>query len=149
MEVGAGPHSACRIGARSCARIVMRRLASRRASSPDYHRIMADAIEDQGGVEPTFGLDEMLHALRRDLVAANEALDDGVPILNVGGVEVEVAFSLERTSEKSGGVNFKIFGVGVEGGGKGATGRTYANRVKLTLTPSGAFGVAGTREAGS
>ena len=103
-----------------------------------------DEISEVG--EPTFGLDEMLRALRRDLRAANENVGDDTPLLNVGDVEVEVAFTLERTTEKAGGVNFKIFGVGVEGGGKGTSGRTYANRVTLKLTPARVFGVAGGRE---
>jgi hypothetical protein len=120
-------------------------LPSKQSEYPCGVTIQNDS--DGSNAEPTFGLDEMLQALRRDLVAANKTLADGTPILNVGEVEIEVAFTLERSTEKGGGVNFKVFGVGVEAGGKGATGRSYTNRVKITLTPPRPYGVAGGQES--
>ena len=32
--------------------------------------------------------------------------------------EVEVAFTIERSREKGGGLNLKVFGIGAEGSGK-------------------------------
>lgn len=54
-------------------------------------------------------------------------------------------FTIERSREKGGGLNLKVFGVGAEGSGKGTSGRADVQRVTLKLHPHGELGVAGGR----
>ena len=54
--------------------------------------------------------------------------------------EVEVAFTIERSREKGGGLNLKVFGIGAEGSGKGTSGRADVQRVTLKLHPHGELG---------
>ena len=90
-----------------------------------------------------FDLAEVLGALHADLLEA-EANVKGEARLFVAEAEVEITFTVERSREKGGGLNLKVFGVGGEGSAKGTSGRADLQRVTLKLQPHGEkLGVAG------
>ena len=90
--------------------------------------------------EATFGLDEVLGALSADLRSAQRiaAANDGVGLV-VGSAEVEIAFTVEHSRGGGGGVNLKVFGVGIDGKGEKSTSEEAVHRIKLTLQPGAAM----------
>jgi hypothetical protein len=98
------------------------------------------AAADEG---PGLGLDQVLAALRRDLVAArDEAQGEGYG-LGVSEVEVELSVEVSRSVEgkASGGVKWFVLSGDVSGGG--SRDRSQAHRIKLTLRPQGGGEVTG------
>jgi len=85
--------------------------------------------------DSTFGLDQVLKALRRDLKSAQKAAEGDPLGLFVQQAEVELAFTVERSKSAGGGINLKVFGVGADAGGKRGTTSETVHRIKLTLSP--------------
>lgn len=113
---------------------------------------MADGVgSDDGGAAdegPGLGLDQVLAALRRDLVAArDEAHGEGYG-LAVSEVEVELSVEVSRSVEgkASGGVKWFVLSGDVSGGG--SRDRSQAHRIKLTLRPQGGGEPTGAQIAG-
>lgn len=95
----------------------------------------------------TFSLVDVLGVLHDDLIKAEENVQ-GDARLFVKEVEVELTFTIEKSAEAGGGLNFKVFGVGLDGSAKGTSGRTAGHRILLRLKPHGDLGpaVVGPRE---
>lgn len=93
--------------------------------------------------EATFGLDDVLKALSADLKKAHtDAVASGPFGLYFSEAEVELQFTVAQTRDKAGnlGINFKVFGVGLDAGGSvdvGASSETV-HRIELTLVPGSA-----------
>jgi hypothetical protein len=85
--------------------------------------------------EPEFGLDKVLEALGHDLVKAQVAAEKGGFGLVVGDAEVEISFTVEKAREGGGGVNLKVFGVGVGGGATLNSSQASVHRITLKLHP--------------
>jgi hypothetical protein len=104
---------------------------------------MAQAT-DQSVSGPTnetesFGLDEVLAALSRDLMKAEENASEGEAFgLYVGSAVVELQFTVQRTRTKGGGgaISFKVFGVGadVDARANSASSEETIHKITLTLT---------------
>ncbi|WP_281858997.1 trypco2 family protein [Litoreibacter halocynthiae] len=91
------------------------------------------------------GLADLLTTLRTELEAAEAQLnvDEVKPRLFLDATEIEVAFSLKRTSEAKGGLKISVLGLGVEGSAAETDQNDQTHRVKITLKPDGAkIGVA-------
>jgi hypothetical protein len=92
--------------------------------------------QDAGPDESTFGLDQVLNALGRDLKRAqNRAAQDVGFGLFVRQVEVELAFTVGRAKGKRGGINLKVLGVGFEAGANGDSTSETVHRIQLALAP--------------
>lgn len=98
-----------------------------------------------GGADEGLGLDEVLAALRHDLVTARGANDDAEGGYGLGVTEVEVELSVEvgRSVSGEGSVGAKWFVVSGSASGQVSRERTRAHRIRLTLrpVPPGAGGV--------
>ncbi|HSK59389.1 MAG TPA: trypco2 family protein [Actinomycetospora sp.] len=95
-------------------------------------------MTDQGDVpvseDEGLGLDEVLLALRRDLVAARGRGDGGYG-LGVREVEIELAVEVRRSREAQGSVGAKWFVLSGDVSGRGERERTDTHRITLTLGP--------------
>jgi hypothetical protein len=95
-------------------------------------------VTDQGEVpvseDAGLGLDEVLLALRRDLVAARGRGDGGYG-LGVREVEIELAVEVRRSREAQGSVGAKWFVLSGDVSGRGERERTDTHRITLTLGP--------------
>lgn len=80
------------------------------------------------------GLDEVLLALRRDLVAARGRRGEGYG-LGVREVEIELAVEVRRRREAGGSVGAKWFVLSGDVSGRGERQRTDTHRIRLTLGP--------------
>lgn len=80
------------------------------------------------------GLDEVLLALRRDLVAARGRRGEGYG-LGVREVEIELAVEVRRSREAQGSVGAKWFVLSGDVSGRGERERTDTHRIRLTLGP--------------
>lgn len=80
------------------------------------------------------GLDEVLLALRRDLVAARGRRGEGYG-LGVREVEIELAVEVRRRREAGGSVGAKWFVLSGDVAGRGERERTDTHRIRLTLGP--------------
>jgi hypothetical protein len=90
-----------------------------------------DAVsEDEEGL----GLDEVLLALRRDLVAARGRRSEGYG-LGVREVEIELAVEVRRRREAEGSVGAKWFVLSGDVSAAGERERTRTHRIRLTLGP--------------
>lgn len=85
--------------------------------------------EDEG-----LGLDEVLLALRRDLVAARGRRGEGYG-LGVREVEIELAVEVRRRREAEGSVGAKWFVLSGDVSGRGERERSDTHRIRLTLGP--------------
>ncbi|GAA4881406.1 trypco2 family protein [Actinomycetospora straminea] len=88
-----------------------------------------DQEQDQG-----LGLDEVLLALRRDLVAARGRRGEGYG-LGVREVEIELAVEVRRRREAEGSVGAKWFVLSGDVSGRGERERSDTHRIRLTLGP--------------
>jgi hypothetical protein len=104
---------------------------------------MASHPEAPAPAVATFGLKEVLSALSRDLVAAREASKTQSFGLFVQEVEVELAFTVEHSSDEKAGVNIKVFGVGFDAGGTLGKSAETVHRIQLKLSPEGTTGSGG------
>jgi len=86
------------------------------------------------------GLAEAIDSLRQELTQAIEQGKDKELRFNVDQVELELGVELHRDSGVDGKVSFKIFGSGVEVGAEGSRSQATAQRLKVTLKPSGPGG---------
>lgn len=100
--------------------------------------------------DPGLGLDEVLAALRHDLVAARDDAGgaDGYG-LGVAEVEVELSVEVSRSVRGEGSVGAKWFVLSGDASGEASRDRSRAHRIKLTLRPTadggaGAAGATGT-----
>jgi Trypsin-co-occurring domain 2 len=95
-------------------------------------------VTDQGDVpvsdDEGLGLDEVLLALRRDLVAARGRRGEGYG-LGVREVEIELAVEVRRRREAEGSVGAKWFVLSGDVSGRGERERSDTHRIKLTLGP--------------
>ncbi|WP_433783932.1 trypco2 family protein [Actinomycetospora sp. CA-101289] len=95
-------------------------------------------MTDQGdvpvGEDEGLGLDEVLLALRRDLVAARGRHGEGYG-LGVREVEIELAVEVRRSREAQGSVGAKWFVLSGDVSGRGERERSDTHRIKLTLGP--------------
>ena len=85
--------------------------------------------------QPSFGLDRVLEALRRDLLAAQRSATSASAGLMIKDAEVELAFTVEAKAGGGGEINLKVFGVGVGGGLDRERSDSSVHRIKLTLVP--------------
>jgi len=94
------------------------------------------AVDEDGGetTDEGLGLDEVLLALRRDLVAARGRRDEGYG-LGVREVEIELAVEVRRRRDAKGTVGAKWFVLSGEVSGSGERERTDTHRIRLTLGP--------------
>lgn len=112
-----------------------------RTPGRSHHRVGAGGYRpgmgDDGGPDEGLGLDEVLAALRHDLVAAREANDDAEGGYGLGVTEVEVELSVEvaRSVSGEGSVGAKWFVVSGDASGQVSRDRTRAHRIRLTLRP--------------
>ncbi len=88
----------------------------------------------------TFGLDDVINTLTSDLKKASEkAAADGPFGLYLGSAEVELQFTVTRTTSGGGkaGVKFSVFGVGADFGGHAnrESSNEAIQRLRLTLLP--------------
>ena len=95
-------------------------------------------VTDQGDVpvseDQGLGLDEVLLALRRDLVAARGRHGE-VYGLGVREVEIELAVEVRRSREAQGSVGAKWFVLSGDVSGRGERERSDTHRIRLTLGP--------------
>lgn len=103
--------------------------------------VQTEAYKD----EATFGLDEVIAALSADLKKARkdaaEKRDGGDELfgLHFGAAEVELQFTVQRSTQSGaeGGLSFRVFGVGI--GGKAqrevANSSETVHRITLILNP--------------
>jgi hypothetical protein len=91
----------------------------------------ADAVSE---VEEGLGLDEVLLALRRDLVAARGRRGEGYG-LGVREVEIELAVEVRRRREAEGSLGAKWFVLSGDVSASGERERSRTHRIRLTLGP--------------
>ena len=101
-----------------------------------------EAPDGEPDTAATFGLDEVIGALAGDLKKAEaEAAKGGAFGLYFGEAEVELQFTVQKTSdiEVGGGFSFRVFGVGIGASAKKGVGSSdeTVHRIKLTLIPRG------------
>ncbi|MHC1562004.1 trypco2 family protein [Actinomycetospora sp. C-140] len=96
---------------------------------------MSDTGDGAAG-EPDegLGLDEVLLALRRDLVAARGRRGESYG-LGVREVEIELAVEVRRRREAGGSVGAKWFVLSGDASAKGERESTDTHRIRLTLGP--------------
>lgn len=87
-------------------------------------------------LEDTFGLPELLRALRNDLIRSQENMRGETGLLKIDEVEVEVAFTATREKAGDVGLQLKILGFGLGGGGKLSKSDATVHRLTLKLKPS-------------
>jgi hypothetical protein len=90
-----------------------------------------------GDGDETFGLDQVLGAIHRDLKSAQKAAETDPFGLYVQNVVVELVFTVERSREGGGGINLKVLGIGAEAGGRRRSSEATEHRIVLTLSPQG------------
>jgi hypothetical protein len=95
-----------------------------------------EAPENVTPEESTFGLDDVLSALSGDLKRAQDQAKEAGVGLFLREVEVELAFTVERSRDVGGGINLKVFGVGFGGGGKLGASSETVHRIQLKLGPA-------------
>ncbi|WP_133251886.1 trypco2 family protein [Actinomycetospora cinnamomea] len=91
-------------------------------------------VDGPVGEDEGLGLDEVLLALRRDLVAARGRRGEGYG-LGVREVEIELAVEVRRRREAQGSVGAKWFVLSGDVSGGGERERTDTHRIRLTLGP--------------
>jgi hypothetical protein len=89
-----------------------------------------DGRDDDG-----LGLDEVLAALRHDLLAAQRASDGENTGLAVREVQIELSVEVTRHVDAKGEVGAKWFVLSGSASGGASRDRTSSNRVTLTLGP--------------
>jgi hypothetical protein len=92
---------------------------------------MADTGDDETGL----GLDEVLAALRHDLLEAQRASDGENTGLAVREVQIELSVEVSRHVDAKGEIGAKWFVLSGSASGGGSRDRTSTNRVTLTLGP--------------
>ena len=91
------------------------------------------------------GIAELLKELRKELdTAESEIADAGKGAkLFLEASEIELAFTVSRSTEVGGGLNFNVFGVGAGVNAKDGKVQQSVHRIKLSLRPSaGDIGIA-------
>lgn len=102
--------------------------------------------------QPGLGLDEVLAALRHDLLAAQRSSGEENTGLAVREVQIELSVEVSRHVDAKGEVGAKWFVLSGSASGGGSRGRTSTNRITLTLgpiAPEGSPTTAGGPVAGS
>ncbi|MCD2192700.1 hypothetical protein LQ327_04765 [Actinomycetospora endophytica] len=94
---------------------------------------MADTGDDDD--QPGLGLDEVLAALRHDLLEAQHASDGENTGLGVREVKIELSVEVSRHVDAKGQVGAKWFVLSGSASGGGSRARKTTNRVTLTLGP--------------
>lgn len=95
---------------------------------------VGDGPGDGSGDDEGLGLDEVLLALRHDLVAARGRPGEGYG-LGVREVEIELAVEVRRRREAEGSVGAKWFVLSGDVSGRGERERSDSHRITLTLGP--------------
>jgi hypothetical protein len=101
----------------------------------------SEDVDASGALVNTFGLDEVIAALGRDLKKAQaDAETEGAFGLYFGEATVELQFTVQRTHsrEGGGGLNFRVFGVGLGANAKATAGSSdeTVHRIELRLVPA-------------
>ena len=87
------------------------------------------------GEEPGLGLDEVLAALRHDLLAAQRSSGEENAGLAVREVRIELSVEVSRHVDAKGEIGAKWFVLSGSASGGGSRDRTSTNTVTLTLGP--------------
>jgi hypothetical protein len=106
------------------------RKAASSSGGPVSVRAMADTGDDDG-----LGLDEVLAALRHDLLAAQRDSDGENTGLAVREVEIELSVEVSRRVDARGEVSAKWFVLSGSASGEGSRERRSTNKITLTLGP--------------
>ncbi len=85
--------------------------------------------------EPGLGLDEVLAALRHDLLAAQRSSGEENTGLAVREVQIELSVEVSRHVDAQGEVGAKWFVLSGSASAGGSRDRTSTNRITLTLGP--------------
>jgi hypothetical protein len=96
-------------------------------------RVMADTGDGQD--DDGLGLDEVLKALRHDLLEAQRDGDAENTGLAVQTVEIELSVEVTRHVDAKGEVGAKWFVLSGSASGEASRDRTSTNRITLTLGP--------------
>jgi hypothetical protein len=99
-----------------------------------------EVTQSETEAENTFGLDEVIGALSRDLKKAQKDASKGDAYgLYLGSAEVELQFTVQRTTTKGakGGVNFRVFGIGagVDANASAGSSDETVHRITIQLIP--------------
>lgn len=97
-------------------------------------RASVPVVSDEQEQDPGLGLDEVLAALRSDLVAARGHGGDEYG-LGVREVEIELSVEVRRRREAEGSVGAKWFVLSADAGGTASREHTATHRIRLTLAP--------------
>lgn len=86
----------------------------------------------------TVRLSDLVIALRGEIDRMQEALasSGGPAILEIEKAEVELTFGVEATHGGKGGISFKVFGIGFEGGAEAGRSDLVTQKLKLSLVPA-------------
>lgn len=82
------------------------------------------------------GIADAIENLRQEMTEAIERGKAQKVRFNVDQVDLELAVEIEREVGGEGKVSFKVFGSGIDLGGKGSLSQAIAHRVKITLKPA-------------
>ena len=84
----------------------------------------------------TIGLADAIENLRQELTEATKRSEGQSLRFSIDDIELELAVEVVREGGGEGKVSFKVFGSGVELGGKGGRSDSSAHRIKMKLKPS-------------
>src|SRR5438105_4282113 len=82
------------------------------------------------------GVADAIANLRQEMTKAIERGKDQKLRFTVDQVELELAVEIEREAGGEGKVSFKIFGSGIDLGGKGSLSEATVHRMKIMLKPA-------------
>jgi hypothetical protein len=94
----------------------------------------------ESAIEPDLpDLPLFLRALRVELEKSQQSLaaEGKDPVFELQDVEVELGIMASWSRDVEGGLDFRVFGLGVAGGGKTGEQVETVNRIKLTLGATG------------
>jgi Trypsin-co-occurring domain 2 len=81
------------------------------------------------------GLAEAIQSLREEMTRAIEQAKGQELRFNVEEVEIDLGVEVKREGSADGKISFKVFGTGIEAGGKGSQAQTSTHHMKITLKP--------------
>jgi hypothetical protein len=81
------------------------------------------------------GLAEAIQNLRQEMTRAIEQAKGQELRFDLDEVELDLGVEVKREAGVDGKVSFKVFGTGIEAGGKGSQSQTSTHRMKITLKP--------------
>jgi Trypsin-co-occurring domain 2 len=92
----------------------------------------------------TVSLSALVAALRDeiDIMQDHLAASGKEALLKIDSAEVEISFGVEESTSAKGGISFKVFGIGFDGGGDTAAKNLVQQKLVLKLVPIADIGVA-------